>query len=79
MVPGMGHCAGGEGATDQFDPVAALDAWVTRGTAPTRIQATNMAQGRVARSRPLCPYPQVARYDGTGSTDDPANFTCAAP
>jgi feruloyl esterase len=79
MVPGMGHCNGGEGVTDQFDAVAALDAWVTTDRAPQRIEATNIVQGQVRRSRPLCPYPQVARYDGTGSTDDTANFTCAAP
>jgi feruloyl esterase len=79
MVPGMGHCNGGEGVTDQFDAVAALDAWVTAGTVPQRIEATNVVQGQVRRSRPLCAYPQVARYNGTGSTDDTANFTCRAP
>jgi feruloyl esterase len=79
MVPGMGHCNGGEGVTDQFDAVAALDAWVTAGTVPQRIEATNVVQGQVRRSRPLCAYPQVARYNGTGSTDEAANFTCRAP
>jgi feruloyl esterase len=79
MVPGMGHCRGGEGATDSFDAVAALDAWVEKGQAPTEIIATSVTAGRVNRSRPLCPYPQVASYKGTGSTDDAANFVCKVP
>jgi feruloyl esterase len=78
LVPGMGHCRGGEGATDNFDAVAALDAWVETGRAPTRVHATNVTNGRVNRSRPLCPYPQIATYTGTGSTDEAANFVCAA-
>lgn len=79
LVPGMGHCRGGEGATDTFDAVAALDAWVETGQAPAAIIGTNVTDGTVTRSRPLCPYPQVARYTGSGSTDEAANFVCAAP
>jgi feruloyl esterase len=78
MAPGMGHCAGGEGP-DSFDKIAALEAWVERGKAPARFEASHRANGRVDRTRPLCPYPQVARYDGSGSTDDAANFVCQAP
>jgi feruloyl esterase len=56
-----------------------LDAWVEKGQAPTEIIATSVTAGRVNRSRPLCPYPQVASYKGTGSTDDAANFVCKVP
>jgi len=79
LVPGMGHCRGGEGATDTFDAVAALDTWVEKGQAPTRIRATSVTAGKVNRSRPLCPYPQVASYQGSGSTDEAENFVCKAP
>jgi hypothetical protein len=77
MVPGMQHCGGGPGP-DAFDPnmAAALERWVEKGTAPAEIIASKYAGNRAVRTRPLCPYPQVARYSGTGSTDDAANFTC---
>ena len=75
MVPGMGHCGGGDG-TSTFDMVAAVDAWVTTNKAPAAIPAAKMADGKAVRTRPLCPYPAVATYKGTGSTDDAANFTC---
>jgi feruloyl esterase len=78
MVPGMGHCGGGEG-TSTFDMVSALDAWVTQGKAPGRIEASRVVEGKVVRTRPLCPYPQIATYKGSGSTDDTLNFTCKAP
>ena len=78
MVPGMGHCGGGVG-TDVFDPMVPLAAWVERGTAPARIDASRVVGGRVVRTRPLCPYPQVARWNGSGDTDLAASFTCAAP
>jgi feruloyl esterase len=78
MAPGMGHCAGGEGP-DTFDKVKALEDWVERGQAPARLDASHSTNGRVDRTRPLCPYPQVARYTGTGSIDDAANFTCRMP
>jgi feruloyl esterase len=78
MVPGMGHCSGGEGP-DTFDMMSALDSWVDRGQLPQRIEASKITAGKVTRTRPLCPYPQVARYKGTGSTDEAVNFTCAAP
>jgi len=78
MVPGMGHCSGGEGP-DTFDMMSALDSWVDKGTLPQRIEASKITAGKVTRTRPLCPYPQVARYKGTGSIDEAANFACAAP
>ena len=80
MVPGMSHCSGGPGP-NSFDALSAVVEWVERGVAPERIIATkyiedNKAKG-VAAQRPLCPYPAVARYVGTGSPDDAANFVCA--
>ncbi len=77
MVPGMGHCTGGPG-TDQFDGLSAVQAWVEKGEAPTRLLASHMTRGVADRTRPLCPYPLAAKYKGAGSTDDAANFTCAA-
>jgi feruloyl esterase len=77
MVPGMGHCRGGPGP-DQFDALSALEAWVEDGVAPDRLIASKVQDGEVVRSRPLCPFPQVAEWTGSGSTDDAANFVCAA-
>jgi feruloyl esterase len=74
MVPGMGHCGGGDGPST-FDAVAALEAWVEQGQPPDQMIARQRATGR---SRPLCPYPQVARYRG-GSIDAAASFTCQMP
>ena len=78
MVPGMGHCSGGPG-TSSFDPVPALEQWVEKGIAPEKILASRVNRDVVERTRPLCPYPQVSRWKGTGSTDDAANFVCSAP
>lgn len=78
MVPGMGHCGGGEGP-NTFDMMPTLEAWVERGQAPTHIVASHLAEGVVNRTRPLCPYPQVARYAGTGSIDLAENFSCRVP
>jgi feruloyl esterase len=78
MVPGMAHCAGGEGP-NTFDMVSALEQWVEQGKAPEQVIASHTQNGVVDRTRPLCQYPQVARYKGAGSIDDAANFTCAAP
>ena len=75
MVPGMGHCGGGDG-TSTFDMAAAIDKWVESKKAPAEIPATKMADGKAVRTRPLCAYPAMATYKGTGSTDDAANFTC---
>jgi feruloyl esterase len=78
MAPGMGHCGGGEGP-NTFDVVSALEAWVERGRAPERIIASKITGGRVERTRPLCPYPQVAVYKGSGSIDEAGNFECRVP
>jgi len=77
-APGMGHCAGGPGP-NQFDALAALEQWVEKGVAPDKLIASHTTAGKVDRTRPLCPYPQVARLKGTGSSDDAANFSCVAP
>ena len=77
LVPGMGHCRGGPG-TDTFDPVAALAAWVEHGQAPAEIIATHQTSGRVDRSRPLCPYPEQARYQGAGVLNEASSYACAA-
>jgi hypothetical protein len=78
MLPGMAHCGGGLGP-DQYDAVTAVVDWVEKGVAPDSLIASKIVGGAVTRSRPLCPYPQVARYKGQGSTDDAANFECKAP
>lgn len=78
MVPGMAHCGGGEG-TSTFDMLSALEQWVEKGKAPDQIAASRVRDGKVDRTRPLCPYPQVAQYKGSGSIDDAANFTCKMP
>jgi feruloyl esterase len=78
MAPGMGHCGGGEGP-NSFDMLAALEAWVEQGQAPERITASRSESGKVVQTRPLCPYPQVARYRGTGSAGEASSFVCAAP
>jgi len=78
MVPMMGHCGGGAGP-NEFDIVSALDAWVDGGKTPTRVIASRTENDQIVRTRPLCAYPQVARYQGTGSIDDAANFACVAP
>jgi feruloyl esterase len=78
MEPGMGHCGGGEGP-NVFDKVAALERWVEQKKAPDSIVASHSTAGTVDRTRPLCAYPQVAKYKGSGSIDDAANFACALP
>ena len=78
MAPGMAHCGGGEGP-NTFDMVSALEQWVEHGHAPNQIVASHAVSGVVDRTRPLCPYPQVAVYTGTGSTDAAVNFACKAP
>jgi feruloyl esterase len=78
MVPGMAHCGGGIGP-DQNDSVSAVIDWVEKGKAPASILAKKIVGGQITRTRPLCPYPQVARYKGQGSIEDAANFSCVAP
>ena len=78
MVPGMGHRQGGPGP-NTFDALTPLERWVETGVAPDRIVASSIVKGVTTRTRPLCPYPQVARYSGSGSTDDEKSFVCATP
>ena len=78
MVPGMFHCSGGIGVST-FDALTPLIEWVERGTAPASIVGSKIVDGKAARTRPLCPYPEVAKYGGSGSIDEAANFTCARP
>ena len=76
MAPGMLHCAGGPGP-NSFDALGALEQWVEQGAKPASLIASHSTTGTVDRTRPLCPYPQVAAYQGSGSIDDAANFVCA--
>ncbi len=92
MVPGMQHCGGGPGPNSfgavvtggqsdaQHDMSIALERWVEEGAAPDQIIASKRQgidpKSPITRTRPLCPYPQVARYKGSGNTDDAANFLC---
>ena len=78
MMPGVLHCAGGNGPS-MFDSITPLVDWVERGTAPDRLIASLRQDGKIIRTRPLCPYPMVAKYSDTGSKDDAASFSCAAP
>ena len=78
MVPGMFHCREGYG-TDRFDAFTPLMDWVENGKAPEVIRASQMKDGSSIRTRPLCPYPQVAKYSGTGDVNDGANFECGIP
>ncbi|HEX7339296.1 MAG TPA: tannase/feruloyl esterase family alpha/beta hydrolase [Rhodanobacteraceae bacterium] len=81
MAPGMGHCMGGPGPS-RTEALAAVRAWVEKGKAPARLVAHRFTfPGQAAMptmSRPLCPYPQVARWTGNGSTAEAANFVCAS-
>jgi feruloyl esterase len=77
MAPGMNHCWGGEGP-DSFDTVSVLEQWMQTGNAPARIVASPSTESAVYRTRPLCPYPQVARYTGIGSINSAENFRCEA-
>jgi len=95
MLPGVQHCAGGPGPSGFYGPSAlahdaehdvekAVERWVEKGVAPDRIvaasyKADDTPSSGVARTRPLCPYPQVARWTGSGSTDDAGNFVCRLP
>jgi len=75
LAPGVLHCGGGAGP-DRFDALSAMERWVEQGTPPVSMIATKANQ---PLSRPLCPYPQLARYKGAGDPNDAASFTCAAP
>jgi feruloyl esterase len=78
MAPGMNHCGGGPGP-NQVNWMAALERWREDGKAPDRIDAARISNNRIDVSRPLCPYPQVAVYNGKGTTNDAGNFSCKNP
>jgi feruloyl esterase len=78
MAPGMAHCGGGVGP-DRHDAVTAVIDWVEKNKAPDQLIVSKVTNGTVVRTRPLCPYPQVARHTGSGSIDEAANFRCVAP
>lgn len=79
MVPGYGHCIGGPGP-NHFDAVGVIDKWVVGKQPPQKFVATKYQdddpQKTVPRTRPICLYPKVARWNGTGSIDNAANFDC---
>jgi feruloyl esterase len=75
LAPGMSHCSGGPGP-NVVDMLPALEAWVERGVAPTRVVATRPTGDPVQRSRPLCAFPLAARWSGRGDTDRAENFEC---
>jgi hypothetical protein len=91
LAPGVGHCGGGAGPNQfgqaggagdaEHDMVVALERWVEKGVAPARIVATKFVADDktkgVAMTRPLCAFPEVAKYKGSGSVNDAANFACA--
>jgi len=77
MLPGVYHCQGGPGP-DTFDRMGVLEQWVEQGRKPARIIASKSEDGKIVRTRPLCPFGQVAKWNGTGSTDDAASFACVA-
>jgi feruloyl esterase len=77
MFPGMGHCSGGEGP-DTFDDISLIEEWVGQGKAPAQAIAAHSTAGKADRTRPVCPYPQTARYNGSGSIDDASSFSCKA-
>ena len=92
MVPGMAHCRGGPGPNSfggvstivspqnkidaEHDVLSALVQWVEKGSAPNYIIAAHLTNDTIDRTRPLCPYPKIARWNGRGSSDDARNFTC---
>jgi len=78
MIPGMSHCSGGN-CPETHDPMTAIINWVETGSAPESLMAKQVENDRVVRTRPLCPYPKVARYTGSGSVDDASSFRCIAP
>jgi feruloyl esterase len=91
MAPGVGHCAGGVGPSSfgqlglptakgsRYGLADALEGWVEKGIAPADITATKYNGSKVVMTRPLCAYPQVAKYNGTGDPNEAASFVCASP
>lgn len=79
FAPGVGHCGGGEGpGPDQLKLLDQMVAWVESGEAPTSIEGTHRSAGTVDRSMPICVYPQVARFRGTGNVNEASNWSCTS-
>lgn len=78
MVPGLFHCFGGVGC-NKVDWLTPLVNWVEKGTAPEELIGSHSTEGKTDRTRPICPYPKVSKYKGTGDIDDAANFICVEP
>ena len=78
MVPGMSHCGGGPGL-NTVDPLPSLELWIEKGIAPEKMIAWRADNGNILMTRPVCPFPQTARYNGTGDTREAASFSCASP
>jgi feruloyl esterase len=91
MAPGVQHCTGGVGPSSfgqlgqttakgsKYGLADALESWAEKGTAPGEITATKYNGSTVEMTRPLCAYPEVPKYNGTGDTNDAASFICASP
>ncbi|MGD0232423.1 MAG: tannase/feruloyl esterase family alpha/beta hydrolase [Syntrophorhabdales bacterium] len=77
MVPGMSHCGGGPGLNG-FEPLSALELWTEKGIAPDELIAWHEENKKILMTRPVCPFPQTARYNGTGDPSQAASFSCAA-
>jgi feruloyl esterase len=75
LVPGLGHCSGGPGTTT-VNALPALEEWVEHDVPPDKIVASRVVNGVVERTRPLCPHPRVAIWNGKGSANDASNFSC---
>jgi feruloyl esterase len=75
MVPGMAHCRGGEGP-DTFDSIGTMEAWREKSVTPTQMMGFNT---RSSLSRPICAYPQYAKYKGSGNVKDASNWSCVSP
>ena len=75
MVPGLGHCRGGPGY-NYLDPLSALETWVETDIPPQQILGSRVENGTTVRTRPLCPYPEVAKWNETGNPNDAGSFTC---
>ena len=78
LVPGMHHCNGGVNV-DRFDLMTPLINWVEGGATPQDLTGHRVEQGKVTRTRPLCAWPRVSRYRGSGSIDAHENFVCVIP
>jgi feruloyl esterase len=79
MVPGMSHQPPSASGPIAFDLLPALEQWVERGAPPAQVVVSYLRDGKTERTRPLCPYPQLAIYTGVGSPDEASNFTCKTP